>query len=248
MRMFTRFGLPVPRWAIIKPGDRFATEQWGTVVVVKPSALSGSYSRGVAASRTEDVRYRSPHSYPERHPGRDGPMLIQKLINTGLRPAQIRVLTLFGEPLYAEEIKAEEPQPMPDVLTPENLQRWIITPAMIKRTRSFVYDADVLHLARRAYGAFPNIPVQACDILREEATRRLFLLEINAGGNTWHFSSHWGQQQRIEGRRREDQFDAFKVAAKVLIDRTRNEASYDFSPSQKRRIGRSREGTARKSS
>jgi hypothetical protein len=247
MRTFSHFGLPVPKWAIIRPDDRFTSEQWGRVVVVKPSALRGSYSRGITASRPEDVRYLPPESFPEGHPGRDGPMLVQQFIDTGLKPAQIRVLTLFGEPLYAEEIGAADPQPMPEVLTPESIQRWVITPVRVNRKRSFVYDKGVLRLASRAYGAFPDIPVQGCDVLREAATGKLFLLEINAGSNTWHFSSHWGQHQKIEGRRREEQFDAFKNAARVLIERTRNEASFDIHGRDQIRLHAARATKAKRS-
>ncbi len=224
LRILARHGLPVPRWTTIKPGFTCTRAEWGAIVVVKPSSYDASYSRGVVASRPEDVTFHPPASFPEEHPGRHGPMLIQQFIDTGLNPTQIRVLTLFGEPLYAEEIRTEEPQPMPQPLTAESVAAWVITPITVTRARSFVYDNDVFRLARRTYGAFPDVPLQGCDIVREKATGRLFILEINAGGNTWHFSSKWGQFQRIEGRRREEQFDAFQVAAKVLVERTRNEA------------------------
>jgi hypothetical protein len=224
MRTFAGLGMAVPRWAIIKPQIRYTSEVWGPVVVTKPDAITASLSRGVVASRPEDVSYRPPDSFPAGHPGRLGPMLIQQFINTGLHPAQIRVLTLFGQPLYAEEIKSEAPQPMPKVLTPEGLSRWVITPLTVDRVRAFVYDEDVLRLAKRAYVAFPDIPLQACDILREASTGSLYILEINAGGNTWHFSSKWGQFQRVEGRKRDEQFQAFELAAKILIERTRSEA------------------------
>jgi hypothetical protein len=225
MKIMSRQGLPVPRWQTIVPGAQYKAEEWGPIVVTKPTALgSSSYSRGVAASRPEDLSYVPPGSFPEGHPGRDSPMLIQQFINTGPYPAQIRVLTLFGEPLYAEKIQAEEPHPIPEPATAESVAAWTITPVTVKRVRSFVHDDDVLRLARRAYGAFPDVPLQACDIIREEATKKLFILEINPGGNTWHFSSQFAQSQRIDGRRREEQFDAFRVAARVLAERTRNEA------------------------
>jgi hypothetical protein len=225
MKVMSRQGLSVPRWRVIEPGGRYSSEEWGSIVVTKPTAMgSASYSRGVAASRPEDLSYRPPSSFPEGHPGRDGPMLIQQFINTGSYPAQMRVLTLFGEPLYAEKIQAEESHPIPEPATADNVAAWTITPVTVKRVRSFVHDEDVLWLARRAYGAFPDVPLQACDIIREEATQKLYILEINPGGNTWHFSSKFAQSQRIDGRRREEQFDAFRVAAKVLVERTRNDA------------------------
>jgi hypothetical protein len=225
MKIMSRHGFPVPRWQTIVPGGEYSSKEWGPIAVTKPTALgSSSYSRGVAAVRPEDLHYLPPGSFPEGHPGRDGPMLIQQFINTGLFPAQIRVLTLFGEPLYAEKIQAEEPHPIPEPVTAESVAGWTITPVTVKRVRSFVYDDDVLRLARRAYGAFPDVPLQACDIIREEATNKLFILEINPGGNTWHFSSRFAQSQRIDGRRREERFDAFRVAARVLAERTRNDA------------------------
>jgi hypothetical protein len=224
MRVLKQYGLSVPRWTLIEPGMHYSSTEWGRVVIVKPSGISGTYSRGISACTPEKVAYQRPWDYPEGHPGRDGPMFIQRFINTGLHPSQIRVLTLFGEPLYAEEIRAEEPQPMPELLTPESLAAWVVTPVRVKRSRSFVQDENVLRFARRIYGAFPDIPLQACDIIREAETGRLYVLEINPGGNTWHFSSHFGQHQLIEGRRREEQFDAFKLAARVLVERTRNEA------------------------
>ena len=68
--------------------------------------------------------------------------------------------------------------------------------------------------------------MQSVDVLREELTGKLFALEINPGGNTWHFSSHSAAriQSSLGGPRLEEQFGAFDIAADVLIERTRSEA------------------------
>ena len=225
MRMLKRFGIPVPRWTTIEPDTHLSPEEWGPLVVVKPSAFgAATSSRGINAQLTEEMRYRFPQSYPKGHPGRLGPMIAQQFIDTGARPAQIRVLTLFGTPLYAEEIRARNEQVFPDPVTKETLERFNITPVTEERDRAFVYDKDVLDLARRVYSAVPEVPLQAVDIIREAQTGKLYVLEINPGGNTWHFSSKYGRHQLIEGRKREDQFDAFQLAADVLIERTRREA------------------------
>jgi hypothetical protein len=151
-------------------------------------------------------------------------MMAQQFIDTGLQPAQIRVLTLFGVPLYAERISAVKEQPLPAARTKELVSQVKITPVTAERARAFVYDADVLDLARRVAAVFPAVPLQGIDILREAKTGKLFVLEINPGGNTWHFSSKYGRRQRVEGKKRQEQFDAFSIAADVLIERTRAEA------------------------
>jgi hypothetical protein len=52
----------------------------------------------------------------------------------------------------------------------------------------FEAPADVMAHTRIAYDAFPGIPLQASDIVRDYSSGRLFILKINAGGNTWDFS------------------------------------------------------------
>jgi hypothetical protein len=225
MQLLRAVGIPVPDWALIQPESSFNKTDWGDLLVVKPTgALLASYARGVELQLTEQVQFRPPSSYSKNHPGHYGPMFVQKFIDTGPHPAKIRVLTLFGTPLYAEEIRSEEPQIIPDPPTPEGLQKVQITVVTGPRTRRFVYDPDVFELARKVYRGSPFIPLHACDLIREAGTGKLYALEFNPGGNTWHFSSKAGGHHRIEGKRRQEQFDAFKVAAKVLVAQTRERA------------------------
>jgi hypothetical protein len=72
----------------------------------------------------------------------------------------------------------------------------------------------------------PDVALQACDILRD-VSGCLHLLEINPGGGTWMLSNHNAPAYRtalgIEDLAAE--FDAFRVSARVLIERTRAEAA-----------------------
>ena len=225
MQLMRRVGIPVPDWELILPESRLQARDWGELVVVKPTgSLLASYARGVELRLTESVEFRPLDSYPEDHPGRYGPMFVQRFIDTGPYPAKIRVLTLFGTPVYAEEIQSEEAQIIPNPPTAEALQNVQITVVTGPRTRRFVYDQDVLDLARKLYSAAPFIPLQGCDFIREVGTAKLYALEFNPGGNTWHFSSKAGGHHRIEGKRRQEQFDAFNLAADVLIAQTRKSA------------------------
>jgi hypothetical protein len=91
-----------------------------------------------------------------------------------------------------------------------------------------IHDPDILALAREVYRAVPEVPLQGCDILREAATGKLFAIEINPGGNTWHFSSDFAKPMIEESLGTTepliDQFGVFEVAARVLIEKTRAEA------------------------
>ena len=64
----------------------------------------------------------------------------------------------------------------------------------------------------------PCAPPEAC---------ALYVLEANPGGNTWHFSSKLAEEGRkeISREQRIEQMDAWGVAARVLAERTRAEAS-----------------------
>jgi len=225
MQLMRRAGMPVPNWAPILPESQFKAADWGELVVVKPSAaILASYGRGVELQFTEEVRFRPADSYPKDHPGRYGIMFIQRFVNTGPYLTKIRVLTLFGTPLYAEEPRAEQAQTIPDPLTAEAVQQFRVAVASVPRTRRFVFEADVLDLARQLYRAAPFVPLQACDFIREAGTRKLYALEFNPGGNTWHFSSQLAGHHRIGGQKRQEQFDAFSLAADVLIAQTRANA------------------------
>ena len=69
--------------------------------------------------------------------------------------------------------------------------------------------------------------MQGIDIIREAGSGKLYLLEANPGGNTWIFSKGdltTRLKTALGVERLTDQFDAFRTAAKVLIERTRAEA------------------------
>lgn len=223
MERMKRAGLPVPKWQVIGPSTRLSVKDWGPLTVVKPTV--GSLSLGVELQMTEDVGYRLPLSYPQKHPGRDAPMMAQRFIDPGPQAARIRILTLFGEPIYAEEIKIGEAGERPEVINSATVKTIAITTVKAKsRIRSFVNDPDALDLARRTYRLFPDAALHGCDLIREWGTGKLYILEINPGGNTWHFSSRVGRRELVEGKKRKEQFNAFERAADLLIERTRNEA------------------------
>ena len=110
-----------------------------------------------------------------------------------------------------------------------------------EKDRKLVQEPDIIALAEQVGAAFPSIPLLAIDILREAGTGKLFVLECNPGGNTWHFSSRIGEKLRlgfgnaaVNGPERAhkiarrmfmDQYGAFDIVARTLVEKTQRLAS-----------------------
>jgi hypothetical protein len=226
-------GVPVPRTALLTPDLMLDPAEWGEFVVVKPTDMStSSQGHGFTLMRTHRVRYRLPHEYPEGHPGRRGPMLVQQYVHDRGHVAMSRVLTLFGEPLYLRKHRTRRPvvdlTATDEVLesTPIAHQSYDEDP---ETDHFFAAPEDELALARSVYQAIPEIPQQGIDIIRDGDTNKLYVLEINSRGNTWHFSSSFLAHRRVkEGAQRQrdlrNQFDAFRTAARAFVAKTNAEA------------------------
>lgn len=228
IKRFQAAGLPVPPTAEITRNLELPKEKFGSHVVVKPGFSESSRGQFITLMRRESVRFQPRESFPEDHPGRYGPMLVQRFIDTGSLVSHYRVLTLFGVPLLAFKTAAETPRPPLDGSDDE------LAKVHLKArrrdgpiTREFTSDADILDLARRTYSAIPEAALQGVDVIREAKSGKLYVLEANPGGNTWIFSKG-DMTVRLKTalgvERLTDQFDAFRTAAKVLIERTRAEA------------------------
>jgi hypothetical protein len=86
----------------------------------------------------------------------------------------------------------------------------------------FTYDPEVLRLAERAHACFPDVPLLGVDIVREVASGRLYVLEVNAIGYNWNFR---GSGHRSWDFPLEEQFDGLRKAAWLLAEQTQLKAS-----------------------
>jgi hypothetical protein len=223
MRRLVAGGMPVPEFEVIEPGTCLSRDRYGPLVVLKPSHSHASWGQGIELWRTDRVRFRVPAEFPEWHPGRKAPMIAQRFIDSGY-PMSCRVLTIFGEPILTYCRQSTKPLLLPP--DKDFFEQHEYMPAPPHRTAFITRDADILALAAAAYRAMPEVALQACDIVREKATGRPYLLEINPGGGTWMFSSAASAGYR-EGLGISDltaEFDSFRTIARVLADRTRAEA------------------------
>ncbi len=222
--MLERIGVTVPKWQRIGPDVALDPADWGPYVVVKPEL--GRKGAEIFIKRTGRVRYRPPESYPEDHPVRKAPLLAQRFVYTGTWPANYRVVTLFGDALLCWRCEASH-----DFVPLRS--RWDfkakggITVVSNKRDSSYklAFDEDVIALARKAHGAFPDQPLLGTDIVRDADTGELFVIECNPRGDAWLISSDMGQMiEQANGLDFAGQFGALEIATEALVRETRARA------------------------
>lgn len=228
---FKAAGVPVPESVEIVPDIVLPEDRFGSHVVVKPGHSLSSYGQNLTLMRREAVRFKPREAYAEDHAGRHAPMYAQRFIDTGPFINHYRVLTLFGEPLLAHKTTSQVARPPLDA--PDEVLATMRLKATMKSgqiKRELFYDDTIFAMAKRAYAALPEIPLQAVDMVKEADSGKIFVLEANPGGNTWIFSktsSSGGPKSLTRAlgvERLTDQFDAFTTAARVLVERTRTAA------------------------
>lgn len=212
-------GIPVPQFVKLNKFAALDPKIWGDYVVVKPNR--GSLGRGVHLAKSADVARHFGHLAD-----RPKQMMIQQFIDHTDDQGHLyeyRILLMFGEPLYFHRNRWSTPRrPLGEIEA--SVSNDIASNTNRARVRSLCYEPDVLALAKAVAPAFPEVPTLGVDIVRERATGRLFVLEVNPGGNTWHFSSRVVTllpSLRDETYR---QYNALEKAAKLLIEKTRTEA------------------------
>lgn len=221
-------GIPVPAWALVTPNSTPDLSGFGPYVVVKPN-YSGR-GADVKIKRSGRVRWSAPRTrFTRRVAGSSISWIAQAFVYTGPWPVSYRVTTYFGEILWAWRVEASHERRQ--LRSRYDFRHGATGGGMSivssgKGCRFSLNDeAEILALGRRAHAAFPNIPLLGVDIVRDADSGLLYVIEVNAVGYTWHFSSIAGDDiQRDFDFRLEDQFDGRRKAARLLIERTRQYA------------------------
>lgn len=234
---FTAGGVASPHAERFIFGRRYDEAQFGRHAVLKPLPLIlTSTVKNVMMWRTDQLHELRQSGFAPEHFLRRAPALVQRFIDTGQKPEYVRVLTLLGEPILWMRVTSAADQADLDADLDREVAEAIVDPRTTYGLEGIDFDQlitfdvpqDVLDFARAVYAACPDIPLQACDIVRESATGKLFILEINAGGNTWDFSSKRVAESRdkMGGRERLVRaFDPWPRAARALIAKVRELAA-----------------------
>ena len=243
-KIFRDAGIPTPPMLPFKIGMKLDPILFGEFVVIKPMSLGlSSRGKGIQLFRRKRLEQIAPWDFPEGHlihRDKQG-YLVQKFIDTGNRTAWHRVSTFFSTPIYSAYSISN--QPIVNLDTPDDvIERTDITNVIeTDRIQLFSTEQDVLNLAIKVHCALASIPLLGIDILRDQKSGDLFVLECNPGGNTWHFSSQNGREWRLligkfgevsaktaDRNARKmliNQFGAFDLAAQILVEKTRQLAS-----------------------
>lgn len=221
-------GLPVPKWALLTRESRPDLDGFGRYVVVKP-ARSGR-GADVRIMRRGRVRWRRPNTEftLKNNPG-DCRWIVQDFVYTGRWPVSYRVATLFGTVLWAWRTEASRDRsPLHDREAFDTTESSGVSIVASGRGCRFTlcFETDVIALAQRAHAAFPDVPLLGVDVLRDVDSGRLYLIEVNSSGFTWHFSSPVGLGIQADSHfRLEHQFNGRALAAEVLAGVCRRHAT-----------------------
>lgn len=217
-------GLPVPRTRRLSKFSFSSRGSWGRYVVIKP--IGARLGQGVRLLRPSAVS-----SFAERLTDKQRrETLVQAFVDhadLAGRPYEFRVLTFFGRLIYAA--RNGWPVARAPLAQVAASPRGLIASNSTKpgtRLRSLTDDRKVIELGLAAARAFPELPSVAVDIVRERGSRRLFILEVNPRGESWHLSSDFAIKRFNPAHRAAlyTQHDALQVAAEALIEKTRSEA------------------------
>jgi hypothetical protein len=218
-------GVSVPHFAVLAGEFALDPDQFGLIVMIKPTGFT-SHGGGIELVKTSALAGARWRDHPAIRAAAETPYLVQQFIDTGEYPSHYRILTLMGEPIFAFQAVSTVCRPALDA-SPEVLAAGPFMAKHGQRRLIASVETDVLDVARRTFDAIPEVALHGCDVIRESGSGRLFVLEINPGGNTWSFSSKWASLLRSELNMPDlsVQFDAWRTCARILAERTRREAA-----------------------
>ena len=194
--------LPTPPAARFQFGMKLDPIMFGEFVLLKPlNPRLQSKGQGVHVMRRSRVE-----SLTSRDVARDHPILhdkhgyiVQKFISTGERATTYRVAMFLGSILFSAKYQSNNKSP--SLSSPDRLIESGDFTQKGAKTITFEFEEDVLALARKVAPAFEDFPLLGVDFVRDSNSSRLYILEVNPGGNTWHFSSTmWAERRRRESR------------------------------------------------
>ncbi|MBI3674457.1 MAG: hypothetical protein HY245_13760, partial [Rhizobiales bacterium] len=228
-KMLADAGIDVLHSQVFRFGMELDPAVWGSHVLVKPQSLHmTSHGAGVQLFRRQRLAAAGPQDFPADHHLNRTAMIVQPFIDTGVNPSKFRVLCLCGEPLYAHFTTLVAPRP--DLTAPDaELEAADVATSDGERTYTHGDYPEPVALARKVAKVFSEVPLLGVDVIRDARSGKLYVLEVNASGNVWHFSSQlWAERRKrypelVEQMQK--QFGAFDRAAKALIAMTRRLAS-----------------------
>ncbi len=188
-----RAGISVPRWAKLTADHQPDLSDFSDYVVVKPDW--GCCGAMIRIRSKNTVRWERLPDLEKAGSRLNETLIVQDYIHTGPWPVSYRVGTIFGEPIYAWRTIGDKSRP-PFEERKRNA-RFFNGRSIVSNTKRSSFDSevpeDVIHFARKVHSAFPSIPLLGMDIIRSADTGKLYALDMNTTGNTFHLTSDTGK-------------------------------------------------------
>ena len=216
--------LPIERF---KWGMELDPSVYGDWVVLKPEHMQ-STGKDVNMLPTKLIPTLKIEDFPAEHLIHQDSYLVQKFVKTGDTPNHFRVGVFLGKVLYSVHAKHNKKYPELTASIKDLLTQTVASNEYEHRTMSLIKNNQLNEVALRVSSTFPDNPLFGIDIIRDQETGNLFVLETNLGGNTWHFSSEMGHvgREQMGGRKAMVlQYNAWDRAAEALVRKVNEVAS-----------------------
>jgi hypothetical protein len=210
--------LPIERFIW---GMELDPEVYGDWVILKPEHIQ-STGKDVNMVPIKEIPNLKLSDFPENHLIHKDSFYIQKFIKTGKSPTYYRVLFFLGEILLSYKVEQNAKYPSANEGLNSLLKKSVATNLQGNREINLVIDSKVNDFAKNVAIHFPNLPILGIDIIPEEQTGDLIVLEINAGGNTWAFSAAPSQNLRslVGLKNMVLQYNSWDRSAEALVRKT----------------------------
>ena len=215
---FTLANVSVPKTIEYELGQPINKNDWGEHVFIKPR--KGSFSENSFLIPTKYILDIKPYF---EEVAKKEKFILQQFINTGVYATSYRVLNFLGAPLSFVSLTCPKPVYLPNNLDEAFNNSTVQTNLEnASAIRKFENNDEILDFSKKIFNVFNEKPIQGIDIIIEEKTKKLFVLEANLGGNSWGFTKKdWGSYKQLGRPALLQQFNAFDVAADVLIKKTK---------------------------
>jgi hypothetical protein len=217
IKQYKAAGIATPKTIEYELGQPINRNDWGEHIFIKP--CKGSFSENSFLIPTKYILDIKP--YFEKLEIKEK-FIIQEFILTGINAISYRVLNFLGEALSFVSLTCPNPIYLPSNLD-EVFNNNTVQTNLEKANsiRNFEYNNEILNFSKKIFNVFNEKPIQGTDIIIDIKTNKLLVLEANLGGNSWVFTKEDSGAYKQLGRHALlQQFNAFDVAANILIKKT----------------------------
>ena len=217
IKQYTAAGITAPKTIEYETDQLIDKNDWGEYLFLKDKLSSGGRNCFLVPGKyiSNIKSFLDKAQLPNE-------LLLQEFIYTGENVNHYRVLNFLGRPLCC--FKSTNltniifPTSLDDVLNNHTAKT---NYSKDSRKIELSDNLEILKFSEKVFNIFSEKPLQGIDIVIEKDTKKLFVLEANLGGNVWVFSHK--QSFALDNLGRSallQQFNAFDVAADVLIKKT----------------------------